>query len=89
MYILNEVCYLTASAAAILFFYGSIIISWGHVKQSICQGHCVYSHPCYNKRSVVDSRKFEMICLFEESHCRPTFLKSLIYSTELVAVIFV
>ena len=43
MYILNKVCYLTASIAAIHFFYGSVIISREHLKRSICQGHCVYS----------------------------------------------
>ena len=30
-----------------------------------------------------------MICLFEESHCSPALLKVPLYSTELVAVIFV
>ena len=58
MCILIEVCYL-ASIAAILLFYGSVIISRKHLKRSICQGHCVYSNSCYNKRSVADSRKFE------------------------------
>ena len=42
MYMLNEVCYLTASIAAIHFFYGSVIISREHLKRSICQEHCVY-----------------------------------------------
>ena len=34
--------YLTTSIGAIYFFYYSVIISQGHLKQSICQGHCVY-----------------------------------------------
>ena len=42
MYMLNEVCYLTASIAAIHFCYGSVIISREHLKRSICQRHCVY-----------------------------------------------
>ena len=42
MYMLNEVCYLTASIAAIHFFYGSVIISREHLKRSICQEHCAY-----------------------------------------------
>ena len=41
-HILNEVCYLTASVAAIQFFYGSVIISREHSKRSKCQGYCVY-----------------------------------------------
>ena len=65
-HILNEVCYLTASIAAIQFFYGSVIISRDHSKRSKCQGRilCLFhntcsSHPYYNKWSVVDSRKFK------------------------------
>ena len=42
MYILNEVCNWTASIAVIHFFYGSVTVSWEHLKLSICQGHCVY-----------------------------------------------
>ena len=42
MYILNEVCCLTASIAVMHFFYGSVIISREHLKRFICQGHCVY-----------------------------------------------
>ena len=42
MYISNEVCYLTASNAPIHFFYGRVIISPEHLKQSICQGHCLF-----------------------------------------------
>ena len=64
MYILKEVCYLTASVAVIHFFYGSVMISREHLKRSICQGHCVYFTTLvatihYYKRSVVDLRKFE------------------------------
>ena len=70
MYILNEVCYLTAPIAAIHFYYGSVIISREQLKRSICQGRCVYfttlvATNClyYNKRPVVDSRKFQYIYL--------------------------
>ena len=42
MCILNEVCYLTTSIGAIYFFYNGVIISWEHLKRSICQGHSVY-----------------------------------------------
>ena len=41
MYILNEVCYLTTSIAAIHFLRSRVIISQEHLKRSICQGHCV------------------------------------------------
>ena len=62
MYLLQEACYLTASVAAIHFFHGIAIISRKHL--DICQGPCLYFtrlHAVihYNKRSVVDSRKFE------------------------------
>ena len=70
MYILNKVCYLTASIAAIHFYYGSVIISRKQLKRSICQGRCVYfttfvatNRPYYNKQPVVDSRKFEYVYL--------------------------
>ena len=42
MHILNEVCYLTKSIAAIHFFYGSFIVSQEHLQRSIFQGHCIY-----------------------------------------------
>ena len=35
MYILKEVSYLTALVTAIHFFYGSVIISWENLKQSV------------------------------------------------------
>ena len=41
MCILKEVCYLRTSITAIHFFYGSAIISWGHLKRSISQRQCV------------------------------------------------
>ena len=64
MHILKEACYMTASFPAIYFFYGSVIISREHLKQSTYQGLCVYFTTLvaavhYNKRSLVDSRKFE------------------------------
>ena len=64
MHILKEVCYMMTSFPAIHFFYDRVIISREHLKWSICQGHCVYFTALaavihYNKRSVVDSRKFE------------------------------
>ena len=44
--------------------YGSVMTSWEHLKRSISQGRCVYfTTPVatiyYNKRPVVDSKKFE------------------------------
>ena len=77
-----------------IFFYGSVIILREHLKQSTCQGNCVYftTHFAtihYNKQSVVDLRKSWRICLFKENHCSPTLLKVPLYSTELVAIIFV
>ena len=81
VYILKEVCYLTTLRAAIHFFCSSVIISREHLKRSICHGQRVFFtiHVAtiqYNKR-------------LEESHCSPAFLRSPIYSTELVAVIFI
>ena len=69
MYILKDSLYLTTSIAAILFFYGTAIISWEHLKRSICQGQWVYFPTIiaviqYNKQSVVDSRKLEGYCAY-------------------------
>ena len=69
MYILKDSLCLTTSIAAILFFYGTVIISWEHLKRSICQGHWVYFTTLIailqkSKRSVVDSRKFEGYCVY-------------------------
>ena len=94
MHILKEVCYMIGSFSAVYFFYDSVIIPWEHLKQYTCQGLCVYFTTLfaaihYNKRSVVDLRKFERVCLLEENYCSLAFLKVPIYSTELVAVIFV
>ena len=73
MHILKKVCYMTTSFTAIHFFYVSIIISRQHLKQSTCQGNCLYFAKLfavihYNKRSAVDSRKSWRVCLFEENH---------------------
>ena len=38
-------------------------------------------------RDVLSERP--LLCLFEENHCSPALLKVLIYSTELVPIIFV
>ena len=62
MHILKEVCYMTTSFPAIHFFYDSVFISREHLRQSTCQGNCVYFTTLsatihYNKRSLVDSRK--------------------------------
>ena len=84
---------MTTSFPAIHFFYDSVIISREHLKQSTCQGNCVYFSTLvatihYNKRSVVDSRKIE-----EYVYLRKTIVALLfqvpIYSAELVAIIFV
>ena len=64
MHILKEVCYMMTSFPVINSLYGRVIISREHLKWSICQGHCIYFTALAavihnNKRSVVDSRKFE------------------------------
>ena len=70
------------------FFHGS---TWN---DPLCQGHCVYFATLitsihYSEQSVVDSRKFEGYCvLFKESNCSPALTKVPIYSTKVVAVIF-
>ena len=93
MYILKEVCFMTTSFLVIHFFYDSAIITRKHLKKSSCQGNCVYFTTLfatihYNKRSVVDSRKSWIVCLFQENHCAPPILKVPIYSTELVVIFF-
>ena len=60
----KEVCYMTTSFPAIYFFYDSVIISWEHLKRSICQGDCVYFQRLvavihYDKWFACDSIKFE------------------------------
>ena len=67
VYIEKHILYLTTPIPAILFFYGNVIISWEHMKRSICQGLWVYFTTLiaviqYNKRSVVDSKIFEGYC---------------------------
>ena len=94
MHILKNVCYMTTSFTTIHFFYDSVIISQQHLKQSTCQGNCLYftiifATIHYNERSAVDSRKSWRVRLFEENHCSPAVLKVAIYSTEQVAIIFV
>ena len=64
MHILKEVCYMMTSFPAMHFFYKRVIISREHLSWSICQGHCIYFTTFiatihYNKRCVVDLRKFE------------------------------
>ena len=68
-----------------------IIISWEHLKRSICQGHRIYFTTFiatihYNKWFVVNSRKFEGYVNLTKAICSPALLKGLICSTELVAV---
>ena len=93
MHILKEVSYMTTSFPAIHFFNDSVIFSGKRLKRSVCQGHCLFHSTCwnidYNKRSVVDSQKIEDYVVFQENHCGRTLLKVPIYSTELVAIIFV
>ena len=94
MGILKKVCYMTTSFTTIHFFYDSAIILRQRLKQSTCQGNCLYftilfATIHYNKRSAVDSRKSWRVCLFEVNHCSPPVLKVAIYSTEQIAIIFV
>ena len=93
MHILKEVGYMT-SFSAIHFFYDSVIILWEYLKQSTCQRNCVYYTTLiatvhFNKRSVVNSRKIEDYVHLRKSIVALLFLKVPIYSTELVAIIFV
>ena len=72
MYILKEICYMMTSFPIIHFFYDSVIFLGERLKQSICQGHCVYfltvvASIHYNKRSVVDSRKIEEYVYFRKT----------------------
>ena len=64
MHILKEVSYVTTQITAIHFFYGSVIISREHLKQPICQRRVNFITLAiaisYNKRSVLNSRKFEV-----------------------------
>ena len=93
MHILKEICFMTTSFPASHFFYDSVIISREHLKKSTCQGNFAYFTTLfatihYNKLSVVDSRKKWRVCLFQENHCGSALLEVPIYSTELVAIIF-
>ena len=93
MHILKEVCFMTTSFPGIHFFYDNLIIPREHLKKSTCQGNCafftaLFANIHYNKRSVVDSRKSWIACLFQENHCAPALLEVPIYSTELVAIIY-
>ena len=59
---LKKVCYMTTSFTVFHFFYDTVIISRQHLKQSTCQGNCLYFTTLFatihhNKRSAVDSRK--------------------------------
>ena len=94
MYILNEICYWTTSIGVIYFLYNSVNVLREDWKQSICQGHCVYFTTVVVTIHIITSG----LCLIreklndmfiEESHGSPALLKMPIYSTELVAVIFV
>ena len=98
MYILKEVCYLTASITVVHFFYGSVIVIREHSKQSICEGHCVCFTTLvaaihYSKRSVVNSRKFEGkksaesysfegAYLFHRTSCSNIYLKSTVLNAQ-------
>ena len=78
----RKVCYMTASFTAIHYFYDCVIISLKHLKESTCQGNCLYftilfATIHYNKRSAVDLRKSWRVYLFEENHCSPDVLKAL------------
>ena len=90
----KKVCHMTTSFSAMHYFYDSVIISPERLKQSTCQGNCLYfpilfATIHYNKRSAVGSRKSWRVCLFEENHCSPAVLEVPIYFTEQVAIIFV
>ena len=73
----------------------SVIVSREHLKQLVCQRNCVYyttlvaNTHIYSKRSVVALRKIEEYVYLRKTMVTLLFLKVPIYSTELVAIIFV
>ena len=78
MYVFKEVFYLMTSIAAIHFFYGSVVILREYLKQSICQGHCVYFKTLvaaihYNSGLWLIP---ESVYLLEEIHCSPALYSS-------------
>ena len=86
MYILKEVCHMTASfpaiyfsIIAIYFFFIFFITSRQHLKRSSCQGLCVcfttlVAAMHYKKRSVGDSRKLKGMFI-GRNPLQPCFLK--------------
>ena len=69
MYKSKDACYLTRSVLAIHFFYGTVIISWQHLKRSIMSRYCVYFATLTatiqnSKKSMIDLRKFERYCVY-------------------------
>ena len=71
MYIVkNSLLFDDSSCSHSFFFYSTIVISWGHLRPSIRQIHCVYftrinTDSYCNKRSVVDSSKLKGAMFFE------------------------
>ena len=91
MHISRKVRYMTISFPAIHFFYDSVVFSRESLRRSICQGDCLFHNICCNQplEQAVWFEKNRRVCLFQENHCGPAFLKVRIYSTELVVIIFV
>ena len=80
------------SIPAVHFFYGTVIVSLEHLKQSIMSRALCLFHNTYCKHplnSLWLIREDLTATVFEESNCSSALIKLPIYSTELAAVIFV
>ena len=93
-YILENSLFLTTSITATHLCYMVLWLFHGSTcsDPSVSQGHCVFFAAltvAIYYQYVVDPKKVEGYCFFEEISCSPAFLKVLFYSTELVAAIFV
>ena len=82
--------------AGIDVLYSSVIISWEHLKWSMCQEHCVYFTTfianiyycniyCNQQEVCGWFEKIRRVVLLEENHCSSALLKVPIFPTELVA----
>ena len=79
--------YLKISIPAIHLFYGTVIISLEHMKQStLSRALCIFRNHQLGVCGWFE-KIWRLLCLFEESNCSPALLKVPIYSTELVAVV--
>ena len=84
---------MTTSFTAIHFFYDSVIISRQHLNPRVKETAFISQY--FLQPSIIINglrliwEKGWRVCLSEENHGSPAVLKVPIYSTELVAIIFV